>query len=181
MGAFDIYAAEAPCPRCQSMFRLRGQTKFFEPDINGLWHRHFEPGLAQPVTLSLTELTSTRVWSGDWWRVRERMEPHVLHLFIDFDEQRTCDCGAPLAGVLRFRLAQGEQDTATLERMLLFDALQDDVAGAVDFASGDHLFWLDNTQDYSADLVALAALPPPERAARLREALRQFFRSRLLD
>src|SRR3954447_3360270 len=110
MGAFDTYAAITRCPRCEDLHQVSGQTKFFQPDFGGYFHRHFVPGDAQPLDFSSDALASARVWEDDWWRVREPRAPDVLHLLTDFDELIRCDCGAQLAGVLRFRLAKGHTE-----------------------------------------------------------------------
>jgi hypothetical protein len=170
MGAFDIYTATARCPRCEDLHWVNGQTKFFQPCFSGYYHRHFVPGVAQPLDFSSDELASTRVWEDDWWRVREPLAPDVLHLLTDFDEKLSlCDCGAQLIAVLCFRLKRhaehGSTDTATLEEVRLFDVVRDDVAGAVDFAPGGHMLWNGKPDAYTAALAALANAPPFDRAA----------------
>ncbi|MGZ3461846.1 MAG: hypothetical protein ACXU86_25415, partial [Archangium sp.] len=125
-------------------------------------------------------LASARAWEDEWWRVREPQAPDVLHLLTDFDELLRCDCGAQLAGVLRFRLAKsptehGSTETATLEEVKLLDVVRDDVAEAVDFAEGAHMLWNGKPDAYPAALAALAHAPPFDRAARLRKALVEYF------
>jgi hypothetical protein len=165
MGAFDIYSGEASCPRCGDHFWLDGQTQFFGPEFSGLCNRWFRRDDPQPLEPGSEAIGTARTWEGSWWRVREPVEATVVQLLVDDDEWFGCDCGARFAVILQLRL--GEGPTATLERILLRDAYDPEVAGQVDFANGESMLWAGDLAAFVAALQGVAAEPPEARRARI--------------
>lgn len=179
MGAFDTYRCETRCPSCGDRYWMDGQTKFFVPDFGGLSCRDFARGASRPLDFSLAELLTAKLWDGEWFRVRDEPEPGRLELLADFDELHRCGCGLAFAIVLRFLVVpgEGESGTATLESITLLDALGDELADAVDFASAEFLVRSEGrgARAFLEAAMALAHAPADERAARLHEGLVRHF------
>lgn len=170
VGAFDTYEAAARCSGCGDVHYLGGQTKFFDPDFGGLCHRHFAPGVPQPIEQEPDEFGRADVWEDEWIRLAPPGEPGVLRVLADWDELYQCTCGVPLAIVLRYRLAAGSpRATATLEAIELLDALADPRALAVDFCERTENLWVGDRASYDALQARLAAVR--DRLGRVRAGL----------
>ncbi len=171
MGAFDSYAATARCPACHDIHHLGGQTKVFDPDFGELFARRFTPGRPHPLGFAPSQMLRDRVWDDRWWRVREHAVPGRIAILANFDELFACGCGRPLAMLWHFTLDE-DTPSATLDSIELLDALDDDVAAAVDLADA-HAdgVWAGEWTVYHRDLQALAQAPFPERARQLRAML----------
>ncbi len=174
MGAFDTYAGTAHCPRCDDVHYVDGQTKVFDPDFGGLCHRHFTPGRTQALDFPPSQMLEGPVWD-DWCRIRTPSADERIAILVDFDETLLCSCGCPMAVILCFVLSP-EEPSATLESIELLDAIDSDVAGAVDLANGEDIVaWHGDYSRFSRDLQALAASSPEARCERLRAALAERF------
>jgi hypothetical protein len=161
----------ARCPRCRDVHWLSGQTRFFDPDFGGLYHREFAPGVAQPIDVDPARLLGP-TWQFEWWRVRDGGALDDLRLLADYDDLYRCGCGTPLAPVLRFRVAG---DTATLTALDVHDARDEALPGEVDFAEAPRGLWTGDDRRYREALAELAAQPSAARAARLHAALVEMF------
>lgn len=171
MGAFDTYEAAARCPRCRDMHWLSGQTKFFDPDFCGLYHRQFAPGVAQPIDIDPADLLRP-VWDDQWLRIRDGGALDDLRLLADYDELFTCICGLPLAVVLHLRV---DDRTATLTALELRDALADGLPAELDLVEAPRGLWTGDWSAYRTALAEFAAQPFAAQAARLRATLTDRF------
>jgi hypothetical protein len=94
--------------------------------------------------------------------VRERLEPGRLALLADVDDMFGCSCGQPLAPLLRFRLDDAAR-TVTLEKIVLLDTIEGDLAAEADLADGEQAVpWKQSFATFAEDLRALASSPETE-------------------
>ena len=176
MGAFDVFSARVPCPACGAIHHRQGQSKFFDPDFNGLFYRAFKPGVAQALDIDPQELVAASVWEFDWWRVRARQHDSEVVLMLDTDEWYRCTCSQPLLPALRFRL-NTEPATATLLDITYFDPQDSGFADEIDFAEYGVAYSRSGAGPIGNPVAQAAQMPESDRKGLLRACAQYHFRT----
>ena len=96
--------AEYRCWSCGRSHEEYYQTKFFDPDFNGLFNREFRLGLAHPIDFDPHEWAAPRLWEYDWLPLAGWQVGQPLRLLND-ENPLTCRCGQVM--LLSFEFNQG--------------------------------------------------------------------------